>query len=135
MGLLGVGDWPCFLETGRAASPQTTARTLARMGSCLAEIEQEMPRAEAILLEAISRAAEALQFSRMLNYPSEITLAQAILIRSAIAKGEPQKAYQQFRDLQTVIQGSILSGRAQAVFQSLESQFQAIPGVNKSSQE
>ncbi len=39
-------------ETGRAASPTTTARMLAYTGSCLAEVQREMPRAEALLLEA-----------------------------------------------------------------------------------
>ena len=43
-------------EAGRAASPTTTARMLAYTGSCLAEIEREMPRAEALLLEAKSLA-------------------------------------------------------------------------------
>lgn len=43
-------------EAGRAASPTTTARILAYTGSCLAEIEREIPRAEALLLEAKSLA-------------------------------------------------------------------------------
>lgn len=43
-------------EAGRAASPTTTARMLAYTGSCLAEIEREMPRAQALLLEAKSLA-------------------------------------------------------------------------------
>lgn len=44
-------------ERGRAASPTTTARMLAYTGWCLAEIEREMPRAKALLLEAQSLAA------------------------------------------------------------------------------
>lgn len=44
-------------EQGRAASPAITARMLAYSGWCLAEIEREMPRAEALLLEAQSLAA------------------------------------------------------------------------------
>ncbi len=44
-------------ERGRAASPTTTARMLAYAGGCLAEIEREMSRAEALLLEAQSLAA------------------------------------------------------------------------------
>lgn len=39
-------------ERGRTASPMTTARMLAYTGWCLAEIERDMPRAEALLLEA-----------------------------------------------------------------------------------
>jgi predicted ATPase len=44
-------------ERGRAASPTITARILAYTGWCLAEIERDMPRAEALLLEAQSLAA------------------------------------------------------------------------------
>lgn len=44
------------IETGRASSPTTTARMLAYSGSCLAELQQEIPRAEALLLEARSLA-------------------------------------------------------------------------------
>ncbi len=44
-------------ERGRAASPAITARMLAYSGWCLVEIEREMPRAEALLLEAQSLAA------------------------------------------------------------------------------
>lgn len=44
-------------ELSRTADPLTTARNLAYSGSCLAEIEQEMERAEALLLEAQSLAA------------------------------------------------------------------------------
>ncbi|MBE9180613.1 AAA family ATPase [Oculatella sp. LEGE 06141] len=44
-------------ERGRTASPTTTARMLAYTGWCLAEIERDMPRAEAMLLEARSLAA------------------------------------------------------------------------------
>ncbi|MBD1914100.1 MULTISPECIES: AAA family ATPase [unclassified Leptolyngbya] len=44
-------------ERGRAASSTTTARMLAYTGWCLAETECEMPRAEALLLEAQSLAA------------------------------------------------------------------------------
>ena len=54
---------------------------------------------------AISRAEEALKLARVLNYPSEVTLAQAILVRGLVTNGKFQEAYQQFRDLQTVIQG------------------------------
>lgn len=43
-------------ERGRAASSTTTARMLAYTGWCLAETEREMPRAEALLLEAQSLA-------------------------------------------------------------------------------
>jgi predicted ATPase/DNA-binding SARP family transcriptional activator len=43
-------------EQGRAASPTTTARMLAYTGWCLAEIERDMHRAEALLLEAQSLA-------------------------------------------------------------------------------
>lgn len=45
------------VEIGRAASPLMTARALASSGSCLAEIGQEMSRAEALLQEARSLAA------------------------------------------------------------------------------
>ncbi|MBD2461381.1 AAA family ATPase [Oscillatoria sp. FACHB-1407] len=47
------------IERGRAASSTTTARMLAYTGWCLAETEREMPRAEALLLEAQSLAARA----------------------------------------------------------------------------
>lgn len=43
-------------RTIRAASPDAMARILANSGSCLAEIEREMTRAEALLLEAQSLA-------------------------------------------------------------------------------
>ncbi|HIK43863.1 MAG TPA: AAA family ATPase [Leptolyngbyaceae cyanobacterium M65_K2018_010] len=46
-------------EVGRLASPLTTARMLAYSGSCLAEIGRDMPRAEALLLEAQSLANRA----------------------------------------------------------------------------
>lgn len=46
-------------ERGRTASPTTTARMLAYTGWCLAEIERDMTRAEALLLEAQSLAARA----------------------------------------------------------------------------
>lgn len=39
-------------EQGRSASPTTTAYMLAHTGSCLAEIGRDIPRAEALLLEA-----------------------------------------------------------------------------------
>ncbi|MBD3887155.1 AAA family ATPase [Phormidium tenue FACHB-886] len=44
-------------ERGRTTSPTTTARMFAYTGWCLAEIERDMPRAEALLLEAQSLAA------------------------------------------------------------------------------
>jgi DNA-binding SARP family transcriptional activator/predicted ATPase len=44
------------VEVGRAASPATAARLLAFSGSCLAELGQDMIRAEALLLEAQSLA-------------------------------------------------------------------------------
>lgn len=44
-------------ERGRAGSPTTMARMLAYTGWCLAEIERDVPRAEALLLEAQSLAA------------------------------------------------------------------------------
>jgi DNA-binding SARP family transcriptional activator/predicted ATPase len=44
------------VEAGRAASPATAARLLAFSGSCLAELGQDMIRAEALLLEAQSLA-------------------------------------------------------------------------------
>jgi DNA-binding SARP family transcriptional activator len=44
-------------EISRVASPATAARLLAYSGSCLAEMGQEMNRAEALLLEAESLAA------------------------------------------------------------------------------
>jgi DNA-binding SARP family transcriptional activator len=43
-------------EQGRFASPTTTIYMLAHTGSCLAEIGREIPRAEALLLEAQSLA-------------------------------------------------------------------------------
>lgn len=43
-------------ELGRTASPTTTLHMLAHTGSCLAEIGREIPRAEALLLEAQSIA-------------------------------------------------------------------------------
>jgi DNA-binding SARP family transcriptional activator len=43
-------------ERGRSASPTTTAYMLAHTGSCLAEIGRDIPRAEALLLEAQSLA-------------------------------------------------------------------------------
>lgn len=42
-------------EQGRTASPTTTLYVLAHTGSCLAEIGRDIPRAEALLLEAQSR--------------------------------------------------------------------------------
>nr|WP_238393408.1 BTAD domain-containing putative transcriptional regulator [Myxacorys almedinensis] len=44
------------IEVGRAASPVTAARLLAFSGSCLAELGQDLIRAEALLLEAQSLA-------------------------------------------------------------------------------
>lgn len=44
-------------EISRVASPAVAARLLAYSGSCLAEVRQEMNRAEALLLEAESLAA------------------------------------------------------------------------------
>lgn len=44
-------------EATRSSDPATTARTLAETGACLASIEREMARAEALLLEAESLAA------------------------------------------------------------------------------
>ena len=44
-------------QKGRFASPATTARMLAYSGWCLAEIEREMQRAEALLIEAQTLAA------------------------------------------------------------------------------
>jgi hypothetical protein len=41
-------------EQGRTASPATTMYMLAHTGSCLAEIGRDIPRAEALLLEAQS---------------------------------------------------------------------------------
>jgi tetratricopeptide (TPR) repeat protein len=41
-------------EQGRNANPATTMRMLAHTGSCLAEIGRDIPRAEALLLEAES---------------------------------------------------------------------------------
>ncbi len=41
-------------EQGRTASPATTMHMLAHTGSCLAEIGRDIPRAEALLLEAQS---------------------------------------------------------------------------------
>ncbi|HEY9603869.1 MAG TPA: hypothetical protein V6C85_19795, partial [Allocoleopsis sp.] len=41
-------------ERGRLASPTTTAYMLAHTGACLAEIGRDIPRAEALLLEAQS---------------------------------------------------------------------------------
>jgi DNA-binding SARP family transcriptional activator/predicted ATPase len=43
-------------EQGRTASPATTMYMLAHTGSCLAEIGRDIPRAEALLLEAQSIA-------------------------------------------------------------------------------
>lgn len=43
-------------EQGRTASPATTLYMLAQTGSCLAEIGRDIPRAEALLLEAQSIA-------------------------------------------------------------------------------
>lgn len=43
-------------ETTSAVDPATTARTLGQTGACLASIEREMARAEALLLEADSLA-------------------------------------------------------------------------------
>ena len=275
------------VETGRAASPQTMARTLARMGACLAEIELEMPRAEAVLLEAQSladrmglelahinfglgcvyrykaayetarqllqkalnsyqqeqnhwneclcltrmimleleadapeaalvwtdqltkvtqqmdgvgserqvaaafdaliqyrlagthlekaqatalntslntlrrldsqrmltylltwaaetdlqaerwklgmdRAEEALQLARVLNYPSEVTLAQAVLIKGALSTEQQSTAYQTFQTLRTNMQGTVLSGRAQATIRILEAQLQSLSNPNLS---
>lgn len=45
------------IEVGRTASPVTAARLLAFTGSCLAELGQDLLRAEALLLEAQSLAA------------------------------------------------------------------------------
>ncbi|MEP0752771.1 AAA family ATPase [Trichocoleus sp. Lan] len=56
--LMGVREHSLqAVERGRLASPATTARMLAHSGWCLAETEREMPRAEALLLEAQPLAA------------------------------------------------------------------------------
>lgn len=76
-------------ETGRAASPTTTARMLAYTGSCLAEIEREMPRAEALLLEAQSLAERVgmelcdipLGLGCVRRYTAEFDEAHQLLVR------------------------------------------------------
>lgn len=74
-------------ERGRAASPATTARMLAYTGWCLAEIERDMPRAEALLLEAQSLAArvgiEMMDIASGLGivryYAADFTAARSLL--------------------------------------------------------
>jgi predicted ATPase len=65
-------------------------------------------------LELVSTRAEtALQAAELMEQPCEIALARTILMQVALALGEPDRAADQLRGLQTEIDRHVLSVRAQ----------------------
>lgn len=75
---------------------------------------------------AAVRAETALQAAQTVNHPSEVALAGAILIQSVLACGEIERAIAQFELLQSQINHTFLSARAQAMVDRTIQQIQTI---------
>ncbi|WP_276750729.1 hypothetical protein [Chlorogloeopsis fritschii] len=104
------------VETGRSANPTTTARMLAYILTCAAQIDlkshfDKQVENNGIQLEIV-RAEEALHIAQIINYPSDIALAWVILVRAAIALGDFPKAVEQFQTLQRQVGNCPLNARA-----------------------
>jgi DNA-binding SARP family transcriptional activator len=75
---------------------------------------------------AAVRAESALQAAQVMQHPSEIAIAWAILIQSLFASGEQEQAFVQFKALQGDINRRLLSVRAQTRVDLMTQQLQPL---------
>ncbi|WP_416667236.1 hypothetical protein [Egbenema bharatensis] len=75
------------------------------------------------LERAMTHAEAALQTAQSINQPCEITLAGTLLVQTALALGETDRAATQFKFLQTQVDRRSLSVRAQRAIDRLVEQF------------
>lgn len=75
---------------------------------------------------AAVRAEEALQTAQIMNHPSQIAIAWALLIQSALALGQVDRAIAHFKTLREQIECHLLSVRAQTQVDRMMQQMQPL---------
>jgi hypothetical protein len=94
-------------------------RILCYIQTIAAAIDLQLGHAQ----QAMSRAQEALQAAQIVNNPSELVLAWAVLIQAEIRFGDNNSATKHWQQLNEQVGKQGLSHRAHAALQTLEQQF------------